>query len=304
MFRVGSKISAAMELCLSGFDSVLAITGSRGAHSADIHLDDQKVRLKIWSAKVGALKTGSTSLESRLQDASNIRQTVLEQLESLQELLHDYSTIVSTKNELPDQQSNSDKNSGDIENNQESLTAELNEIAFFIQDTVDTLLSLSMILDNPAPHDRLKATSFNDTSSYERYDLNHVQEKFTNLERWQAEKLGGAISRRRQYLQYCKSQNDRRGILAGKMTGDLDAQPQMSNSSPLFLTNKATNTNKLDEEEVDAQQEVMSQTSFATSTSQDNIQHVPRLPNKALKGPFECPLCYFTIAIKSRTEWK
>lgn len=52
-------------------------------------LKNAQSRFKVWSGNIGAHRSGRSSLEYRLRDASNIREHVVELLEGLRQSLED-----------------------------------------------------------------------------------------------------------------------------------------------------------------------------------------------------------------------
>ncbi len=59
-----------------------------------------------------------------------------------------------------------------------------------------------MAIRNPAPTSQLESTINVDKSMYQDYDISHVQAKFPTCATFLVERLGRAISTRRQYLTY------------------------------------------------------------------------------------------------------
>lgn len=84
---------------------------------------------------------------------------------------------------------------------------ELKQLFSGVRDTISCLFRLSMAIRNPAPNTQSGSTITADKSYYEDYDIEHVrakfhEEKFHSCEFFLTERLGRAISARRQYLSY------------------------------------------------------------------------------------------------------
>lgn len=94
-----ADISALVPLCLDGFrslnDSLAARTPKCGPGEGDFPEDlrpsikNQLGRFRVWSTNLGAHRTGRSSLNYRLQDASHIRTQVINLLNGLVECLQD-----------------------------------------------------------------------------------------------------------------------------------------------------------------------------------------------------------------------
>jgi hypothetical protein len=85
-----------------------------------------------------------------------------------------------------------------------SETSKLEQLFLAIKNSNSSLMKLSMIIRNsPTRDDYLKAASRYNFES--RYDIGHVREKHGSANGacdWLLERLGKAITRRRQYLKY------------------------------------------------------------------------------------------------------
>jgi len=83
-------------------------------------------------------------------------------------------------------------------------TSDLEQLFIAIKTANSSLMKLSMVIRNsPARDDYLKAASRYPFDA--RYDIGHVKEKYGAAKRssdWLLERLGKAITRRRQYLKY------------------------------------------------------------------------------------------------------
>ncbi|OAQ96021.1 hypothetical protein LLEC1_03764 [Akanthomyces lecanii] len=291
-------ISIGVKRCLLLFKTGLELVGACAIEGSGIRLSHQRDRFKIWTANIGGHRTGTNSLDYKLRDASNIRRNVRELLHGLTQPLEDFIAIAKGKmtswDELPSENTEA--------TDEEGPETELQQITLHCKDIVDSLLGLSTTIRNPAPHDRFMAASTTDVSIYEQHDINHVRELYNDLLPWQVERLGTAISTRRQCFRYRQTHHEK---LAFGLDDEQDnrkekAPSTLASSIPDALKTKALSA--LREEEHD-EQEYMSQTSFATSTGQGDARRIPPLPAEAETGPFECPFCYCVIVAHTRQEW-
>lgn len=211
--------------------------------------------------------------------------------------------------------------------------SEIQEIFESIADSINSLFRFSIIIRNNTNRDRYAKAAIAAAGSLydDKYDTNHVREKFPALEKgkeWLIARLGKAITTRRQYLRYCREhhlklarqaeetleQEDAyKEALAPMATRALTAAGLSSLSKPtstLAPTQASTlmmlNPGQTVEE--DSSEEAQSQTSYATSHEEDPSSsklHVVPLEevSKGLKH-FECPYCFQIQAITTQKAWK
>lgn len=201
--------------------------------------------------------------------------------------------------------------------------SELIQIFDSVVDSTTRLLRLSITIRNPAPHDRFLRAKATSAKHNEPWDVQHARDKFPQADPELAERLGKALSQRRQYFKYRESHHGRlaHGLVQtgkdeepGGFDDDHDAKTQtvfstLASSLPLHLRSPADDRPEkelepavLDEDQTS--ETGVSQTSFATSTSTPNILRIPQLPKKASDGPFECQFCYMIISAPNSRAWK
>lgn len=185
--------------------------------------------------------------------------------------------------------------------------SELTQIMTDVTDIIDCLLRLSVSVQNPSPHDRFKAATLTDTSFYEASDIKHVREKFESAPEWLVERLGKAISHRRQYFRYRDTRHQKLASSLENLETDLRlGQSTVASSIPRDL--KTTNTRGgvaslgvLDDDQ--RSDTAYSQTSYATSRSSSEWLHVPNVPKEYSGGAFECPFCFMMIVVSNPDAW-
>lgn len=285
-----------------------------------LKINDQQTRFKVWSGSIGAHRDGTSSLDYRLRDASGIRLQVVRLLQDLSELLRDGCEILSG-NKIPWDQLD-DEDCSDLEEEapgtDDMPETELEQITGDVEEVVDCLVRLSMTIRNPAPYDRFKSFRANDTTYFEKFDIEHVQSKFSSLDRSLAERLGKSNSGRRQYFKY---REDHYKKLSHDIEQDLSQDPEVeaphtvASSIPSHLkdecrTGPRTGPHAPAVFEDDASDAGVSQTSYATSLGDDPKTprvpklRVPSLPVEAHKGPFKCPFCQMWIVASTEMAWK
>ncbi|KAF5553085.1 zinc finger transcription factor ace1 [Fusarium phyllophilum] len=276
-----------------------------------LKLQNELSRFKVWGGNIGAHKKGRSSLDHRLRDALNIRDQVAELLEDLRESLKDAKDIL-TGQLTPWDQDLSPAEFSDDDSDDESFQvdasgpSELSQIFATIVEDINCLFRLSVSIHNPAPHDRFKKACLTDTSGYEPFDVQHVCNKFSKAPKPIAERLGKAISRRRQYFKYRELHHNK--LSSGL---ELDGKDQMQSTVAPSLPKKLDLNEPIsleedgDEEDGDdASDTGRSQTSWATSAANPERRKIPALPAESENGPFECPFCFMMVSIASRNHWK
>ncbi|XXG94204.1 hypothetical protein Hte_000457 [Hypoxylon texense] len=272
-------------------------------------LADEFMRFKIWSANIGAHRTGRSSLDYRLRDASHLKKHVNSLLIDLIESLKNALAILRGEripwDEFPLEDIDSDQDSNGPPDDCVEFETELAQISTDVTETVDCLLRLSVSIRNPAPHDRLKGSTRIDVSHYEEFDISHIATKFRPANPKLAEHLGKANSRRRQFFRYRAFHHD---ILSDGLDTDtskpaLEGKSTVASSIPQFLKDETSHEiEDIDEDEVS--ESGITQSSFATIRDNSSKPSIPALPVEASKGPFECPFCYTMISVSSRRAWK
>ncbi|RSL92276.1 hypothetical protein CDV31_015232 [Fusarium ambrosium] len=251
---------------------------------------DEQTRFKVWSGNIAAHRTGTGSLDHRLRDSSNIRNQVVNLLRDLSGLLEDAIAIVTGEETSWDQLSgDEDAVLGEDAEDSDSPDTELEQISIDVTDAVNCLLRLSVAIRDPAPHDRFVISDSADTSHYEQFDIQHVCSKFGSIDSGLAERLGKAITRRRQFFKY--REDNRIGDGETAVSSLLEGKLGASRISGLPVPEDNCSDSEI------------SQTSYASSAGDVEQRCVPPLPTEASEGPFECPFCYMMIAVADESSW-
>lgn len=270
-----------------------------------LQMVDEFARFKVWVGNIGAHRTGMSSLDYRLRDASHIRKQIINLLEDLIELIKDASAIAKGEKVPWDQDGEEEEE--DIEfsdSDDDSPDTELGQIAESMADVVNCLLRLTVTIRNAAPHDRYKGARATDTTHFEAFDVQHVRSMFDHVEPWLADRLGKAISRRRQYLKYRESHHQK--LSHGLLDGDALEKETIASSIPDHLKDGKSQAvqGRLNVLRDDSSDAGLSQTSYATSAAVADRLTIPPLPKEAHAGPFQCGFCYMIIVAKDRMAWK
>ncbi|KAI8651414.1 C2H2-type domain-containing protein [Fusarium keratoplasticum] len=264
-------------------------------------------RFKLWAGNLGAHRpSGSRSLEYRLRDASNIRKLVIS-------LLQDLCTLVANGGSIPDTVSEShDEVEDDLADyfneDEDSDRSEVEQILDEIAHVADCLLRLSVTIRNPAPHDQfLSRAGEGLVKEFVYWDAKHVQDKFPNVDKDLADRLGRAMARRRQYFKYREEHKSR--LAEGLDEDDADfggRATTIASSLPEHLkeASKSTEASQTQLAILDDGRSDASATSYATSSPDSTQLRVPPIPKEHIDGSFKCPFCHMIVSIDTRHAWK
>lgn len=197
-------------------------------------------------------------------------------------------------------------------------TSDLEQLLLAMKNTNLSLMKLSMIIrSSPGRDDYSKAASRYDFDN--TYDIGHVREKHGSAKGacdWLIERLGQAITRRRQYLKYREDHHE-------KLSRDWE-DPSNNGSKKGIKPEKSVTFTKAtsfyEDKRVDGYDRsdpadsLGSKTSYEATTSGEEISDeltVPPPPDTAFEGipfkygePFRCPYCYTEQEVKNKTDWK
>ncbi|KAL6914674.1 hypothetical protein FSST1_012434 [Fusarium sambucinum] len=303
------SIPDSVRQCLDEFNTIREgnFPGTGASYlKAALGIGEEEARFKIWCGNIAAHSSGRRSLQYRLRDASHLQKQVKSLLNELSELLIDAFLIMSGEkvpwDRVEDENTIALDIGSDADSNFDQVPdTEMAQIAQNVSDVISCLLRLSVAIRNPAPHDRFAASVPVEASHYEPFDIQHVKDKFGEIEPFLADRLGKAISRRRQYFKYRESHN-----LKLKQGLDLlehnDVESTVASSLPLQAKAAGFNLEAIDED--GASESGFTQTSLTSSKADTEKLRVPPLPREAEYGPFECPFCYLMITASSTIAWK
>ncbi|KAE9973286.1 hypothetical protein EG327_009135 [Venturia inaequalis] len=258
----------------------------------------------------------------------------------MEESIEDVSRIVSgeRQNRVG---SDSDNHTHDLyhdpteEDGQE--VTELDEIFQSLADSISSLFKISLLIRSATPRDRYAKAATSVMQPFdESFDISHCGHKYPKLEKkeyqWLRNRLGKAITQRRQYLKYCRDHHDKLGARSFERPPPIQREENAPEQAPriflpmphegsaatimykdrpastlAFTTASTLMPGKLDSAEQDMEDN-RSEFSDATSMADDigsNQLHVIDI-EKASQGmhPFECPYCFTLVRIRRQRSWK
>lgn len=340
------EIAPLVSSIISSFkDLVSNLKDSSGPHTSAAN--SNLARFKLWSANLGAHRAkGTRSLEYKLRDALSLRKHVVSLLNGLwgaveegtaaftsTMLVHPYVICLlpcahtdcrrrielSTAREAVIVDHSTNKREEDpvlddgelaqyFSENNDSKIASLDELVDDIKRMVDRLLRLAVVIKNPTPHKQfLTRQADNLISNYQPFDVSHVQEKFPGVSYPLAERLGKALSVRRQYFRYREERFNRRaeGLDAdvSQWLNDFEQTTAAGSSIPERFKDLAITAEQIVEVIYEDDKSEVA-TSYAASDVNTTELRVPPIPKEYTEGPFKCPFCHSLVSISDRQGWK
>ena len=194
------SIKSSFDACRKAFHEFIEdLQDIDGEQPESLHLkawQDELGRLCMWAANIGAHQTGQSSLDFRLRDSSHIRQQIIKLLTQIPQRLQDVKTV-ATNGEDEDVES-----LGESESESETSQTEIRQLLESVATIINCLFEMSMLVRKPAQHDQRIGSNSAEVAYYERYDCDHVRNKYPNADERLVLRLGQAITRRRKYLKY------------------------------------------------------------------------------------------------------
>ncbi|KAH6861233.1 hypothetical protein B0T12DRAFT_479964 [Alternaria alternata] len=320
-------------------------------------IEDEGARYRTWAGNLGAFQRlpATSSLDYRLMESPKVASQIQELLEDLRHALQRILAIASGESpnrvaELTDSEDDPKDDHDEEEPEKvsdgsedgvaENLIIEVDadetpnhlyeagELLKSIKDTITGLFRIAIVIRKASPRDRFaKALATRQEPFDGRSDIGHVSEKFPMLnikeKEWFKERVGKAMTQRRQYLRYVRDHRDKlakepKDLWQPEDIGPVTTLlPVLSQASKTNFTNStstlATTTastllvEKLATKEEDFHDN-QSQTSYAVSLGEDDDESHLRLLRLADVSKhattFECPLCWTIQDIQSDSTWR
>ncbi len=212
------------------------------------------------------------------------------------------------------------------------LEEELQQLFQSISNITANLYNLSIIIRRGNLNgDRLLKSSKVNVAFYETFDIGHVRNKFPSANDALVERLGKAISRRRQYLKYREQHHEK--LSAPRQNTFTADQPVNQDRSLRFVETKASSRAQtpqhgttishsigvsttastyvppkhqdVAEIDVDVYSESSSVSSCQSSTIGSERPRLPPIPQASERSrDFECPYCYTICRLVGTEDWQ
>lgn len=184
-----------------------------------------------------------------------------------------------------------------------------------ISQSIKTLFRIAVIVRKSGTRDRFsKALQMSTTSFSVVHDIDYVRHKHPKLlqngrSEFVVERLGSAISKRRQFIAYCRDHNARLAtndelqayapteLISSKATTFLPLNRDMASLG----LGKTVEFDDNDDDGDDA----MSTMTASTATNALSILKLPRLADLSPNDEqFKCPICSTLTSFKSEKSWR
>ncbi|EAU32780.1 predicted protein [Aspergillus terreus NIH2624] len=292
------SIESVLSQCLVGF-SRLINDGSIGHFQEEVSLrqwEDELGRLRVWSGNIGAHKSGQSSLDYRLRDASHIRDEVIRLLRCMRDLFQDLEEVLD-EGEVEERLSSPD---GDLDLDESHDLTEVQQIYQSLVEIINFLFRLSIAIRKPAHHDQLVGMRVGEAAFFKPWARQHITHKFPHAEDEVISRLCTAMASQKAVLKYRERHRQKLGM---------GLLPSTEVSSTILSDTVATEPADITIDPLQSLESLSnsgaSQTSYALSlvASQESLS-IPPLPKSCAAGqPFECPYCRHIISIWKHKDW-
>ncbi|KAL9122470.1 MAG: hypothetical protein Q9187_000980 [Circinaria calcarea] len=289
--------------CLASFTALQKALGDESpqnnTQSLRIAAADSSGRFRVWSGNIGAHQSGTlkSSLDYRLKDAGYIKIRFIRLLKDLNMVLLDAISIAEGSRQGLDKTVGSDSSDSDLEDEDNGLDrpTEIEQIFLDITQIINSLYRLSMSVRDSTWRNRYNKSADIDTAHFEWFDIAHVEQKFPIAQNFIIDRLGKALSRRRQFLRY-------RELHAAKLAHAVDGKDTITAPSETTASGFRDPDREMASKDI---YDLQSETSYATSVGRPTSTRVPSMPKEAANGqPFECPFCHTIEIVKGTHAWR
>ena len=305
LFQTGKKqvmdtsIPAIFTSCFNALKTICSRLERASASDTDLlqisRWQDELGRLRLWAANIGAHRTGQSSLDFRLKDSSHIREQVTNLLLDLGQTFQEVEDVLDLMSNGHASQMEADNSSDDDYDTGEELT----QLHSNTVTAINCLFQMSMLVRKPARHDFYILPQSQEVLAFKPFDQAHVRDKYPKADQGLVDRLGLAITIRRQYLRYRERHH-------AKLNQGLDVGTEGSAAPTVALSD--TIVTGLEPWHIDshgkALASVTSQTSYAPSMLAGGALVIPSPPKESSGGaPFECPYCFVIISVDGTPAW-
>ncbi|SCV26959.1 uncharacterized protein FFB14_01312 [Fusarium fujikuroi] len=250
-------------------------------------------RFTRWKRNAGA-----DSLQQDLHNNTRIRSQFIRLLSHIRRLLED-ALAITVGSQVPWDQIEEEEEEEDSQSEEEgqsweiSPETEIEQILAHIADSIDDLSYLGAALRDTLTNDR----NTDETSRFELFDVQYVLSKYPVTDKVIAERLGKAISARRQRFQNQQSTEQSSHHSKGSLADEPTLEALISQLDLEDLTYWGTERKGLLDEN----------SSETSSVASEDLQapRIPPLPQRATdERPIRCPCCQQMIRVLSTKDWK
>ncbi|CAG8109554.1 unnamed protein product [Penicillium nalgiovense] len=287
-----------IQSCIIQFHSLIASDGLT-RYILEVPLQawrDELGRLRVWAGNI-AHGTGQSSLHYRLKDASHIKDQILSLLGRVKELLLDLTEVLEEDADAENQYPYAGaEGPGDYPEHDDSIT-EVQQIHQGLLETITQLYQMSMLIRQPAHHDRLFGTRKVDAEPFVFWAGKHVSNKYPHADKVVISRLSFMMARQKTILRYREKHH-------AKRSQGVDPESMESTMPPGTIVNDVyKGANQPDDMASDSG---ASETSYSGTLFEgvDGETRTPPMPEKeGGKSLFRCPYCFYTIIARDEQTW-
>jgi DNA-directed RNA polymerase subunit RPC12/RpoP len=287
-----------VQSCIVQFSSLIASDGLT-KHILEVPLQawrDELGRLRVWAGNI-AQGTGQSSLDYRLRDASHIKDQILSLLGRVKELLLDLTEVLEEDADVEKQYPYAGaEGHGDYPENDDSIT-EVQQIHQGLLETITQLYQMSMMIRQPAHHDRLSGTRRVDAEPFVFWAGKHVSSKYPHADEVVINRLSFMMARQKAILKFRERHH-------AKRSQGIDPESMEWTMPPGTIVNNAYKEPNQPHDV--ASDSGASETSYSGTLFEgvDGETRTPPMPEKGRgKSPFRCPYCFYTITVRDEQAW-
>ena len=271
--------------CIEAFERVIDASGVLIFGPDQRLLDnwtDELGRFRIWRSNIGAHRKGRRSLDFQVRDDAEIREQIIELLQSLESMLQDATESYEIQGldglELDD------------------VDSEWHQLYLLVSKTIRQLFRMSMLIQTPPKSDFIRAQPLDEASAALPTEFSRLRVLFPHAEADLVQRLGKANIRRRYYFLY---RSRRRAEMADEDNVDSANDEEGDTDVPTATMSGQDHTSSNLPSRI-----AFSETSFATSLLKGTHEGMPPRPNTSNRNAeFECPYCFCIITARSRRVW-
>ncbi|VUC31853.1 unnamed protein product [Clonostachys rosea] len=279
-------------------------------------LEDELGRFRVWSGNLGAFHepTSPSSLEHRLRDGPKMKESIITGLQRLEDVSQRVNEIITgTRPNASDPIADSECRDLFPEH-----SSPLEELLMGLHSSISNLFSLAMLIRRDRPKGRrldARRLVLVDKTA----DITYVEDRFPKLRQkpWLAQRLGEAISYRREFIRYRQAHRQKLQTRSDLYTSNEDSKTLATTfkevdwnggqNVPSSQGNVMEPVNRIREDK-----SIFSAgTSYVSAETTTSELRIPDLSNMILDGirldygqHIECPYCRTVQQPLDRHTWK
>ncbi|KAK5682106.1 hypothetical protein LTS10_005231 [Elasticomyces elasticus] len=295
---------------------------SKTGQTLQIAILDNSTRFNIWVGNIGARYPAADqrSADHRLRDAPRPASRILVVLQDLCETNHDLLEILlghrqdAAHADVEDEELDPDDDGTFDLEVVEKPKSEAHELCLTVGDSITSLMKVSNLIRKATPRDKYaKAAAKKPMPEWTPSDRSHVGEKFPKVKDrwWLVERLGDAITARRQFLGYSQEHHER---LAGGTGGEHNDSGRSAPTATAAVTATAASTldskmmqsrqlHQSNDDDDDSYSQAHSRVTYAAAVDSSLKFSSLELVAKG-DSTFECPYCWSIVTCRKQRDWE